>query len=69
MDKHGKHCHEKWGFFLRFVLSVYGILWREAPVVLANLSRLVEEKTDEPISHVHRWINVWIVIAVARSYL
>ena len=33
-DKHGKHCHDQRKHFLPFVLSVNGILGREALVVL-----------------------------------
>ena len=66
--KHGKHCHEQRKCFLPFVLYVDGMLGREALVVLANFSRLVAEKIDEPISHVQGWINGRITIAFARSY-
>ena len=52
--------------FSLFVLSVGGILGKEALVVLANLSQLMAAKMDEPILHVCVWINVWITIAVAR---
>ena len=51
-----------------FVLSVDGMLGKEAPVVLVNLSRLMAEKLKEPISHVCGWFNGRIAIAIARSY-
>ena len=35
--------------------------------VFADLSRLVAEKTEEPISHVHGWVNSRIAVVVARS--
>ena len=44
------------------------MLGREALVVLANLSRLMAAKIDEPIFHVQGWINGRIAITVARSY-
>ena len=67
-DKHGKHCHEQRKHFSPFALSVDGMLGREALVVLANLSRLIAVKMNEPLSHVRGWINGRIAIAVARSY-
>ena len=51
-----------------FVLSIYGVLGREALVVLAQLSRSMAEKMDEPILHVRGWINGRIEIAVERLY-
>ena len=61
-DKHSKNCHKQREQFSPFVLSVDGILGKEALVVLANLSQLMESKMDDPISHVHGWINDWITI-------
>ena len=49
-------------FFSLFVFSIAGMLGKEALVVLANLSQLMESKMDDPISHVHGWINDWITI-------
>ena len=40
-DEHGKHCHDQRKQFLPFVLSVEGILGREALVVLSQLSRVM----------------------------
>ena len=54
--------------FSPFVLSVDGIIGKEALVVLANLSRLMAAKPEEPISHVCGWVNGRIAITVVRSY-
>ena len=66
-DNHCKKYHKQRTHFSLFVLSIYGILRKEALVVLSNLSRLVAEKTEEPISHVCGWVNGWIKIAATRS--
>ena len=55
--KHSNHCHEQRKYFSPFILSVDGMLRKEALVVLSNLSRLVKEKLEETISHVHGWVN------------
>ena len=55
-------------FLHSFFLSIYGMLGREALVVLANLSRLMAAKIDEPIFHMQGWISGRIAITVARSY-
>ena len=65
---HDNHCHEQQIIFSPFVLSVDGMLGREALVILENLSQLMAAKMDEPISHVQVWINGQFEIAVARSY-
>ena len=49
--KHGNNCHKKWKHISRFVLSVDGMLGREALVILTNLSQLMAAKMDDPISH------------------
>ena len=49
-----------------FVLSVDGMLGREALVALDNLSQLMAAKMDEPILHVRGYINGQILIAVTR---
>ena len=67
-DKHGGNCHDQCQKFSSFVLSVDGIIGREAQVGPANLSRLMEAKKEEPISHVCGWVTGWIEIAVAISY-
>ena len=67
-DNHSKNFHEKHNLFYPFILSVDGMIGREALGILENLSRLMAEKTDEPTSHVKGWINSLIKIAVARSY-
>ena len=40
-DKHGKNCHYQQKHFTLFVLSVDGMLGREALVVLSQLSRFM----------------------------
>ena len=55
-------------YFYPFVLSVDGLLGKEAHIVLANLSQLMAEKMEEPILHMCSWFNGLIVIAVAQSY-
>ena len=54
----GKHCHNKQKYFSPFNLSVGGMLGKEPLVVLANLSKLMALKMDEPILPVRGWINV-----------
>ena len=44
------------------------MLGKEALVVLANLSRLMEVKMEGPISHVCGWVNGRIEILVIRLY-
>ena len=51
-----------------FVLSVYGILGREDIVIISNLSQIMVEKLEEPISDVCGWVSGWIAISVARNY-
>ena len=53
---------------LPFVLSVDGILGREALVVLSQLVQAMVEKRDEPLLRVRRWVNGRITIAVSRPY-
>ena len=55
------------GKFSPFVLSIDGILGREALVVIAQLSRTMTEKREKPILHLRGWINGKIRITVARS--
>ena len=66
--KHGKHCNNQQRHFSPFVLSVDRMLVREALVILAQLSRTMAEKREEPLSQVRGWVNGQIAIAVARSY-
>ena len=66
--KHGKHCNDQQKNFSPFVLSVYGLLGREALVVISQLIRVMSEKREEPLSQVQGWLNVRISIAVERSY-
>ena len=51
-----------------FVLSIDGMLGREALVLLATLSRLMVAKIYKPILHVRGWINGRIIITVEISY-
>ena len=44
------------------------MLVKEALVVLTNLSQLMAEKPEEPISHVRGWVNIWISITAVRFY-
>ena len=54
--------------FSPFIVSVYGILGKEAQVALATLSRLMAAKMEEPIVHVNGWVNSHITIVVAGLY-
>ena len=56
-DNHGKHYHKQRTRFSLFVLSIDGMLGKEALVVLANSIQLVAAKMDEPILHMKGWIN------------
>ena len=67
-DYNSKHFHEKRKRFSPFIVSVDGMLGREALVILANLSQIVASKMDEPIFHMQGFINDIISIAVARSF-
>ena len=67
-DNHGNHLHNQLKQFSNFVLSVDGMLSREALVVLANLSQLIADKMDEPILHVQVWINGRFTFMVVRLY-
>ena len=67
-DKHRWNCHEKRKNFTPFVLSVDGIMGKEAQVALGTLSPLMVARMEEPILHVKGWFNGRIIITVARSY-
>ena len=67
-DKHVKHCHSQRKHFYPFVISVRGVIGREALVVLAKLSQLMAVKMEVIILHVRVWVSGQITIAVARSY-
>ena len=56
------------GKFSLFVISIDGMIGREALAVLAKLSRTMAEKMDEPILHVRGWINGQMKTAVEISY-
>ena len=67
-EKHGKNCHDQRKYFSPFVLSVEGVLAREALDVLSQSSRVMAEKREEPLLQVQGWVNGRITIAVVRSY-
>ena len=67
-DKHGKNCHDQRKHFLPFVPSVVGMPGREALVVLLQLSRVMSEKREEPLSQVRGWVNGKTEISVVISY-
>ena len=48
-DKRGKQRNKQKKYFSPFLLSVYGIIGKEALVVINNLSRIMAEKIEEPI--------------------
>ena len=54
--------------FSTFIFSVYGMPGKEALVVLTNLSQIMAEKLEEPISHVRGWVNSRSSITFVRSY-
>ena len=37
-DKYERHCHEKWKHFSPFILSVDGMMGKEAQVILVSFS-------------------------------
>ena len=45
-DKHGKHCNDQRRYVSLFVLSVDGIIGREALVVISQMSRLMAYKRE-----------------------
>ena len=67
-EKHGQAYYDQRRYFSLFVLSVDGMMGKEALVLLTNLSQIMAAKMDEPISHITGWVNGWIAIVVARSY-
>ena len=44
------------------------MLGKEDLVILSNLSRLMAEKLEKPISHVRGWVNAQIKITAANLY-
>ena len=44
------------------------VIGKEALVVLTHLSQLMVKKLKEPLSHVHGWVNVQIIIVLTRLY-
>ena len=67
-DNSGNQLHEQRKHVYQFFLSVDGILGKEALVVLPNVSRLMAEKLEKPISHVCGCVNGRIAITVAAFY-
>ena len=67
-DNNGNHCHKQLKHFSLFVLSIDGMIGKEALVLLTSLSQLMAEKMDKSISHASGWINGRIKIAATRSY-
>ena len=54
--------------FSSFLISVDGMLGKEALAVLTNLSRHIQTKLEEPLLQVCGWFNGQIKIMVARLY-
>ena len=54
--------------FYPFVLSVYGMMIKEAQFVLTILRQIMAKKMDELILQVKGWVNGQIATTVARSY-
>ena len=61
-DKHGWNCHKQQKLFSPLVLSVYGMIFNEAQVLLTDLIQLMAAKMEEPILNVKGWVNRWIEI-------
>ena len=49
-NKHSKNFHNKWKHFSTFFLSLDGMIEKESLLILTNLSQLMAEKLEEPIS-------------------
>ena len=56
-DKQVNHFHKHRKHFSPFVLSVYGMIGKEALVVHTNMSQLMATKLEEPLSHIRGWVN------------
>ena len=67
-DKPGKNCNDQQKRFSLFVISVGGMLGKEALFLLSRLSRVIAKKREEPIFQVRGWVDGRITIAIARSY-
>ena len=67
-DKHSKHCQHQRKYFSPFVLSVDGMLGREALIVLSQSSRVMADKRKKTLLQVQEWVNGRNTISVARSY-
>ena len=67
-DKTRRNCHKQRKFFSLFVLSVDGILGKDAQEILATLSQIMATKMEEPTLHVKFWFNDQIAVVAASSY-
>ena len=65
-DKQGRHCHEQQKNS-PFILSVHGMMGKEAQVVLATLSQFMIVKMEEPNLQVKGWVKIQIAISFTRS--
>ena len=67
-DKHGQAYYDQRRYFSLFVLSVDGMMGKEALVVLATFIQIMAAKMNKPILHITGWVNGWITSVVARLY-
>ena len=67
-EKHIQACYNQRRTFSLFVLSVDGMMGKEALVVLSTFIQLMDAKLNKPILHVTGWINDQVAIAAVRSY-
>ena len=56
-EKYRQNCHNQWKNFPLLVLSVDGVLGKEAQVVLATLIQLMTEKMEELNLYIKGWVN------------
>ena len=54
--------------FSLFIISVDGMLGKEAQVILSTLNQLMAAKMVELILHVKGWVNGHITIVVVKLY-
>ena len=66
--KHKQHCQDQRKRFSPSFLSLNGMVGKEAQVVLATLSQLMDDKMEEPILHVTVWVNGRVSIGFTRLY-
>ena len=55
--KHGNHCHEQRKRFSSFFLSVDIMIGKKARVVLYQLSQIIADNREEPLSQVQGWVT------------